>query len=152
MDVIRFHTENRRPRYEVSDPAYTALGVWLVMDVGHSATMCLDALAIVDDTLHQREAEEWEGEGFIVDVSLDGVSLRNMYNPDQRGEYPLDFVRQTLERYWAFIIALPGDPQVTRLYRPDLPEWQADLLEWEAAWKRPHPYRGRLGIPVSGPA
>ncbi len=41
------------------------------------------------------------------------------------------------------VSAQPERPAV-REHRPDLPEWQADLLRWEEKWGRTHPYRGRL--------
>jgi hypothetical protein len=63
--------------------------------------------------------------------------------PGAEGEFPADVARAAIEDYWRFLVAQPERPAV-REYRPDFPEWQADLLRWEEKWGRTHPYRGRL--------
>jgi hypothetical protein len=63
--------------------------------------------------------------------------------PSAEGEVPADVARAAIEDSWRFLVAQPERPAI-RAYRPDLPEWQADLLRWEEKRGRPHPYRGRL--------
>jgi hypothetical protein len=59
----------------------------------------------------------------------------------------------TLERSWWFLLTRPPAPETTRLLRPDLPEHEAFLLDWEQTWSKRHPYRGRIeGIPAHGPS
>ncbi len=44
-------------------------------------------------------------------------------------------------------------PGTTRLLRPDLPEHEAYLLDWEQRRSKRHPYRGRIeDIPAHGPS
>ncbi|MGC4893708.1 hypothetical protein [Micromonospora sp. DT31] len=142
---MSFSVDDGRPAYHVDDPRCVALGVWLITDIRNSFFACLDALALIDDALHGRPSMgKWEGEGFDIHVAADRVVLRNIWLDGQRGEYPVPEVRDALERYWHFLAGLPASPRVTRVHRRDLPAIQADLLDWEETWHRPHPYRGRL--------
>lgn len=152
MADLRFFTSDLgSPRYEVADQRDVPLGMWLTMDLAADPTMVLDALAMTDDVASGRSASQhWEGEGFDVAFSKDRVEVVGLH-VDSRAEYGFAEVREQVERYWAFAIRLPENPEVERVLRPDLPYWQACLLEWERVWARPHPYRGRLGIPASGP-
>jgi hypothetical protein len=153
MADLRFFTSDLgSPRYEADDQRFTPLGMWLVMDLASDPTMILDALAMIDDVGSGRSTSEaWEGEGFDVAFSKERVEVVAVH-VDSRAEYLFSEVRDAVERYWAFAIRLPENPDVERVLRPDLPYWQACLLEWEQVWDRPHPYRGRLGVPAAGPA
>ncbi|MGP3964395.1 hypothetical protein ACTWPT_51390 [Nonomuraea sp. 3N208] len=66
----------------------------------------------------------------------------------------MSLLKDAAETYWELLLAHRNyrPPGVTYLYRPDLPWAWAELLSWEEAAKRSHPYRGRLGIPAEGPA
>jgi hypothetical protein len=153
MSGIQFYTDDRGfIQYRTDDKRMVALGVWLKMDIGGHPGLLLDALAMVDDVASGRSnAETWDGEGFEVQFSRDGVQVTGVYT-DVNERYSLAEVRTVLEEHWGFVRATPENPEVQRLLRPDLPQWHAYLLQWESTWKRPHPYRGRLGIPAQGPA
>jgi hypothetical protein len=147
-----FISELGSPRYAVDEDRFIPLGMWLVMDLGSDPTMGLDALAMLDDVVAGRSASEtWEGEGFDVTFTLQKVEVVGIH-VEARAEYSLPETREAVEQYWGFASRLPENPDTERLLRPDLPYWQASLLDWERIWKRSHPYRGRLGIPTEGPS
>lgn len=153
MSGIRFYIDDRRfLQYQTDDKRMIALGVWMKMDIGGHPGLMLDALAMVDDVVSGRsESETWDGEGFEVEFGPGGVQVTGVYT-DANERYTLAEVRTVLEDHWGFVRGIPENPDIERLLRPDLPEWQAYLLHWETTWKRPHPYRGRLGIPATGPS
>lgn len=133
------------PTYHIKDDRYMTLGVWLITDISIYLQTCLDGLAMLDDVIHGREPfEEWSSDKFDVSFRPDGVTLQNLWLEDQHGEYSIEETREALESYWVFLMNTPEDKALIREYHPELPQWQADLLQWEETWGRPHPYRGRL--------
>ncbi len=133
------------PLYQVDDQRYEALGVWLITDISIYFGVCLDALAMIDDVSNGRPPfEEWSSDKFDVNFTPERVSLQNQWLEDQHGEYAVAEVREVLERYWCFLVSMPERTHLIREYHPELPQWQADLFQWEETWGRPHPYRGRL--------
>lgn len=133
------------PTFQVSDPSYNALGGWLISDISRYMLVALDALAMIDDVSHGEEPfEQWSSENYVVNISPKGVTLSDVWTEGDRSEYPVADVRSALEDYWRFLSSQPENPNLVREYRPDLPEWQADLARWEEKWERTHPYRGRL--------
>ncbi|MEU1842320.1 hypothetical protein [Micromonospora sediminicola] len=133
------------PLFQATDARYEALGVWLASDISVYFRVCLDALAMIDDVSNGRAPfEEWSSDKFDVHFGTHRVTLQNQWLEFQHGEYPVTEVREVLERYWRFLVSLPERTHLVREYRPDLPQWQADLIRWEETWKLPHPYRGRL--------
>jgi hypothetical protein len=137
--------EFRLPLFEVTDQRYRALGAWLITDISVYHSVCLDALAMVDDVSHGRPIEdEWDSDKYAVSFTAGGVEFQNEWVPGEGGRYTLDEVREAVEAYWRFLVSRPENPDLVREYRPDLPTWQAELVQWEERWGRPHPYRGRL--------
>jgi hypothetical protein len=135
----------RLPLFQVEDQRYRPLGAWLITDVSKYLGVCLDALAMVDDVANGRPPfEEWSSDKYDVVFTPDGVEFSNQWVEGEGGRYSLDEVREALEIYCRFLIDQPENAHLIREYRPDLPQWQADLLLWEETWGRPHPYRGRL--------
>lgn len=152
MPTVSFFTDDSgSPYYRADSDHYVPLGLWLIMDLSSSYSRCLGLLSMVDDVAAGRSAsEEWEGEGFDATITKAGVALRDNYQPSRRGRYSLDEVRAAAEDYWSYLRGR-GEGGAIRSFRPDLPEYLADLLMWEQEWG-PHPYRGRLDIPAAGPA
>ncbi|MFC3493468.1 hypothetical protein [Glycomyces rhizosphaerae] len=138
-------TEDKAPGQEV-------LAGWIATDIGPSFRVLLDALAMIDDVQSGRPPfEEWSSDGYDVQFSPNGVTVQSLRGSRRRAEYPLAEARQALEDFWSFLSGQPERSNVRRQFRPDLPEWKADLLQWERTWNLRHPYRGRLGIPAQGP-
>lgn len=138
--------------YDMSDTRSHALGSWITGDVGSNFIAILDALAAV--------AEVGSGEADRADLNFGGwdVAVHSdrvefvMDAVSRRQTYPLAEVRGALEELWTLSLRYRNhrDPEVTYHYRTDLaPAW-ADLLSWEETYG-PHPYRGRIGIPETGP-
>ncbi|WP_091283486.1 hypothetical protein [Micromonospora haikouensis] len=146
MNGIRFSTDQYRlSTFEVDDQRLRVLGAWLITDVSKHLLVCLDALAMVDDVSQGRPPfEEWSSENYAVSITPEGVTLRNEWVEGEEAGYPLAEFREAVEAYWSFLAGLPENPHLVREHRPDLPEWEADLLNWEGKWGRLHPYRGRL--------
>jgi len=139
----------------VDEPAkgQEVLAGWICTDINVPFRVLFDALAMIDDAAHGRPPyDEWSSEGYDVNFAPTGVTIRSLHGDRRSGNYTVDEVRSALEDFWNFRIRQPERSNVRREFRPDLPEWKADLLGWEDTWKRPHPYRGRLGIPASGSA
>lgn len=146
MNFVAFSLDQfELPIFRVDDKRYETLGAWLITDISVYFGACLDALALIDDVANGRQpAEEWSSDTFDVTFPAEHVSLRSQWPADRHGEYPVPEVREVLERYWRFLVSRPENPDLIREYRPDLPRWQAELLQWEERWGRPHPYRARL--------
>ncbi|MEU6858019.1 hypothetical protein AB0B28_03960 [Glycomyces sp. NPDC046736] len=124
-------------------------------EIGRDFSIALDALAFVDAAFHKRALPgQWSSEGYEVLFGTEVLTIRDLW--DESGEpplrYPIDEAREAIEEYMVFIMSLPDRANEVREFRPDLRAWQAWLLWWEQYWKRRHPYRGRLGIPETGPA
>ncbi|MQM28902.1 hypothetical protein [Glycomyces albidus] len=133
-------------------PGERMLGSWVCWDVGRRFGVLLDALAMADQVgKGDKPFAPWDSEGFAVAFEPDGVTIASNFGDPDSTVYPVDAVRAALEDYWAFLVALP-EREGQRRFRPDLAEWEADLLQWEQTWQLRHPYRGRLGIPLEGPA
>ncbi|MDL4816854.1 hypothetical protein [Actinomadura opuntiae] len=144
MTIMTFSLdEYRLPIYQAEDGKYQALGAWITTDISIYKKTCLDALAMVHDIVAGRAPfEPWSSENYEVDFSPSGVRIQNLWVPHEKGEYSVADMKEVVEEYWKFLASIPDNPQLVRGYRPDLPEWQADLLRWEETWNRPHPYRG----------
>ena len=127
----------------VADPRFGELAEWLITDVSRDRLTLLGALAMIDDVQRGEEAEPWDSDNFAVTVTSDGFTVANKYFVDSFGQYSLAEVRTALEEYWRFLFQA-GDRGLVREFRPDLPEWEADVLLWEQIWKRPHPSHGSL--------
>lgn len=133
-------------------PGQELLGAWVCRDINRWFRVLLDALAMVDQVgAGDKPFEPWDSDGFDVDFEPSGITIASRYGSRDRATYTVDEVRAALEDYWAFLITLP-ERTGPRPFRPDLPEWEADLLDWERSWELRHPYRGRLGLPLEGPA
>ncbi|MEU6858021.1 hypothetical protein AB0B28_03970 [Glycomyces sp. NPDC046736] len=140
---------------EDASDRFLGLGRWMADEIGPDFEIALDALAFVDAASHRRELPgEWSSEGYEVLFSAEGLTIQNLW--DESSEPPLNYsigeAREAIEEYAEFLMSLPERANVVREFRPDLLAWQAALLWWEQYWKRPHPYRGRLGLPATGPA
>jgi hypothetical protein len=147
VSFIRFSVDQqyRLPLFDVDDQKYRALGAWLIADISKHMLVCLDALAMIDDVANGRPPfEVWSSENYDVAFTPQGLTFSNLWLDGEGGHYSVNEVREALEAYWRFLSSQPEDRNLVREYRPDLPEWQADLLRWEEKWERPHPYRGRL--------
>ncbi|WP_240669957.1 hypothetical protein [Actinoplanes solisilvae] len=141
---MRIDPTYRRPVYHVEDQRYDLLGEWLTTDIGTFFLVALDALAMADDVAHGRPPfDEWSSENYAVSFTPSALLITNLWVPGAEGEFPAGVAREAIEDYWSFLVGQP-ERDVVREYRPDLPEWQANLLRWEEKWGRPHPYRGRL--------
>lgn len=141
---LRIDPEFRRPVYQVEDQRYDLLGEWLTTDLGTFFLVTLDALAMADDVARgEPPFEQWESENYTVSFTPSALLITNSWVPGAEGEFPAAVARSAIEDYWRFLVAQP-ERSVVREYRPDLPEWQANLLRWEEKWGRTHPYRGRL--------
>jgi hypothetical protein len=141
---LRIDPTFRRPVYEVEEQRYDLLGEWLTTDLGTFFLVTLDALAMADDVARSEPPfDEWSSENYAVSFTPSALRITNLWVPGAEGEFPADVARAAIEDYWRFLVAQP-ERSVVREYRPDLPEWQANLLRWEEKWGRPHPYRGRL--------
>ena len=141
---LRIDPTFRRPVYEVEDQRYDLLGEWLTTDLGTFFLVALDALAMADDVARgEPPFEEWSSENYAVSFKPSALLISNSWVPRAEGKFAADVARAAIEDYWRFLVAQP-ERSVVREYRPDLPEWQANLLRWEEKWGRPHPYRGRL--------
>jgi hypothetical protein len=153
MPLLAFNDDAFFGPVAVDAPSrYRQLAAWLSSGIGHDFKGCLDALELVDDALNgQAQTEEWGGEGWSVHFGTDALHLKHQHGDDPEAAYDLRQAREAIEDFWRFLTSLP-ERKIRRRFRPDLPEWQADLLQWEESWNRRHPYRGRLGIPESGPA
>lgn len=141
---LRIDPTFRRPVYQVEDQRYDLLGEWLTTDLGTFFLVTLDALAMADDVARgEPPFEEWSSENYAVSFTPSALLITKTWVPGAKGEFPADVARAAIEEYWLFLVALP-ERSVVREYRPDLPEWQANLVRWEEKWGRAHPYRGRL--------
>jgi hypothetical protein len=141
---LRIDPTFRRPVYQVEDQRYDLLGEWLTTDLGTFFLVTLDALAMTDDVARgEPPFDEWSSENYAVSFTPSALRIANLWVPGAEGEFPADVARAAIEDYWRFLVAQP-ERSVVREYRPDLPEWQANLLRWEEKWGRPHPYRGRF--------
>ncbi|MFI0374377.1 hypothetical protein ACH35V_41515 [Actinomadura sp. 1N219] len=138
-----------RPEYGApyclaDDPRMQTLGNWMTTDISIYKSVCLDALATVADAEAGRPTEPWDSDNYEVHFSSSAMSFQNKWVETTHGEYTITEAREAIEDYWRFLVSIPDNPDLIREFRPDLPEWQADLLQWEDSWKRPHPYRGKL--------
>jgi hypothetical protein len=141
------------PVVEGMAPGQEVLAGWIATDIGSSFRVLLDALAMADDARSGRVPfGEWSSDGYDIAFSPSDVTVQSLHGSRRRADYRLPEAQQALEDLWTFLTRRPERVNVRRGFRSDLPEWQADLLQWEDTWKRPHPYRGRLGLPAHGPA
>ena len=135
----------RLPLCSADDGKYQPLGAWIITDISVYKGACLDALAMIADLSAGRPpVEEWSSENYTVHFAPEGVRLQCDWVEQERGVFTLAEVREAVEAYWRFLVSIPDNPALIREYRPDLPEWQAYLLQWEETWQRSHPYRGVL--------
>ncbi|SDE56256.1 hypothetical protein [Glycomyces harbinensis] len=135
------------------EPGKELLVAWLATDIGAQYQVCLDALAMIDDVSAGRPPfEEWDSEGYDVEFDESGLHLSAVYGNLGEASYPIAVARKAIEDHWTFIQGLGETPGAVRAFRPDLGAPVASLLLWEQGWERPHPYRGRLGLPATGPA
>ena len=154
--MIRYRNDERfGPVVDDASGRHLGLGRWLADEVGADFGIMLDVLLFIDAAVHRRALPgDWSSEGYDVEFGPDAFTIRDLH--DESGapalSYPIDEARQAIEEYAVFLLGLPERANVVREFRPDLLGWQSDLLWWEQYWKRPHPYRGRLGIPAIGPA
>jgi hypothetical protein len=145
MSQMTFSLDDLRLPYCLSgDERMQRLGNWITTDISIYKGVCLDALATVADVEAGRPIEPWDSENYTVDFSNGRINIQNSWVDSEHGEFSLDEVRDAVEDYWQFLMAIPDNPNLIREFRPDLPELQAALLMWEESWKRPHPYRGVL--------
>jgi hypothetical protein len=153
MPLLTFRDDETFGPVAVDAPSrHRQLAAWLASGIGHDFKGCLDALELVDDALNGRaQTDEWGGEGWTVRFGTDALHLGHRYGNEPEAVIDLGQAREAIEDFWRFLTGLP-ERRIKRRFRPDLPEWQADLLQWEESWNRRHPYRGRLGIPEHGPA
>jgi hypothetical protein len=136
--------EFNRPDYQVTDERYDLLAEWTVTDLGTFFFVVLDALAMAAEVERGEEPfEEWSSENYEVSFTPSALRIRNLWVPGAEGEFPAGLARTTIEDYWRFLVEQP-ERAVVREFRPDLPEWRANLELWEKEWGRAHPYRGRL--------
>lgn len=151
MGITRYFTDQYgMPRYEADDKAYWPLGVWLVSELRSNFAAVLDALDSIHQALEGIEPEEWEGESVEAKFTPKELILIDYDGTEAR--YPMAEARAEVERYWRFLLGRSPMPGTQRLLRPDLPEHEAYLLQWEQRWNKQHPYRGKLeGIPAEGP-
>ncbi|MFB9658370.1 hypothetical protein ACFQS3_19200 [Glycomyces mayteni] len=141
------------PVVDAAPAGQDVLAAWICTDIGRKFRVLLDALAMIDDVRSGGQPfEQWDSEGWDVEFDPSGVTIQAVYGNRQRAEYDVETVRSALEDFWQFMVETPERANAPRTYRPDLPEWQEGLLQWEASWQIRHPYRGRLGIPEQGPA
>jgi hypothetical protein len=139
---FRMDPEFNRPDYQVTDARYDLLAEWVVTDLGTFFFVVLDALAMSAEVARGEEPfEEWTSENYEVSFTRSVLRIRNLWVPGAEGEFPADLARTTIEDYWHFLVEQP-ERAVVRDFRPDLPEWQANLELWEKEWGRVHPYRG----------
>lgn len=146
MAVMTFYMDEefRSPRFRTEEKGYNPLGEWVIADISQYFFVCLDALAMIDDVANGNPPfEEWSSENYEVTFSPQGFSVKNIWVENWGGDYPVETVREVIEEYWRFLVSQP-ERDVVREYRPDLPEWQANLMQWEEQWGRVHPYRGRF--------
>lgn len=152
MAITRyFYDEYGLPRYEADDREHRLLGIWLTMEIGPKFFVALDALdSVAEATEGSGRAGDWEGESIEARFTPKELILTDY--DGTAGRYPMGEVRAELERYWRFLLTRPAAHGTTRVLRPDLPEHEAYLLQWEQTWNKRHPYRGRIeGIPAQGP-
>ena len=149
---MRLIVDGRRITYDMSDPRYHALGSWITGDIGSDFLNLLDALSAVHDVSTGATATaEMNFGGWDATMSGNRVVL-TMEGTSRHQTYKLGEVTRALEELWTLVLRHLNTrvAEVTYHYRPDLPPAWAALLSWEATYG-PHPYRGRLGIPVAGP-
>ncbi len=146
VSFISFSTDQfRLPLFHVVDERYAALGNWIAGDISNQPLVCLDALAMIDDAAGGRlPFQPWSSENYDVRFTPEGLEFQNLWLEDDHGRYTVGEAREALENYWRYLVDQPQNPHLVREYRPELPQWHADLLLWEETWERPHPYRGRL--------
>lgn len=122
------------------------------MEIGGHFSAALDALDAAFQVLEgSGEQGGWEGES--MEASFTPTELILTDYDGTTASYPMLGARAEIERYWRFMLTLRPAAGVVRVLRPDLPEYEASLLQWEKAWNKRHPYRGRIqGIPAEGPA
>lgn len=136
---------------DYDDERFVAFGAFLKLDVNYSMVRCLDALQMVADVDSGRSAVEvYDGEVHRAEFS--GALVTHKFLPERTARVPIDVAVRALEQFWTVIESKPLSPNRTRIYRPDLPLVASELHLWESTWHRPHPYRGRLGIPAGGRA
>lgn len=146
MSFMTFSLDKLRlPLYAAEDGRYQPLGAWIITDISIYKGVCLDALAILADISAGRPPfEPWDSDNYTVNFTPTEVTIQNNWVEHERGTFTVAEVRDAVEEYWRFLAGIPDNPDLIREYRPDLPEWQAALLQWEETWGRPHPYRGKL--------
>lgn len=146
MSFMSFSLDNLRlPLYQADDGKYQPLGAWIITDISIYKGVCLDALAMIADVSADRPPfEVWDSENYTVNFSPTGISIQNNYVEHEHGDFTVAGAREAVENYWRFLVGIPDNPHLIREYRPDLPEWQAAVMQWEERWGRPHPYRGIL--------
>ena len=144
MGFMSFSLDSfKLPLYEANDSRYLPLGSWITTDITIYKGVCLDALAMIADISAGRPPfEEWDSENYAVSFTPTQVEIQNQWVEHEHGVFSVPEVREAVEDYWKFLVSLPDSPDLIREFRPDLPEWQAELMQWETRWGRPHPYRG----------
>ncbi|MEV3938635.1 hypothetical protein AB0K52_22005 [Glycomyces sp. NPDC049804] len=138
---------------DYDDKRFVEFGAFLKLDVNYSMVRCLDALQMVADVDSGISAVEvYDGEVHRAEFRREGVLVTHKFLPERTAQVPFDVAVRALEQFWTVIESKPVSPNRTRVYRPDLPLVESELHLWESTWHRPHPYRGRLGIPTGGEA
>ncbi|WP_205328511.1 hypothetical protein [Glycomyces sp. YM15] len=130
---------------------YAIYAAFLQLDINYSFARCLDALQMFDDVATGRSAREvYPGEVHSAVITKQSVIVQHLFLDDRRVEVPFNIALEALEQFAVLLLSRPLPPGAVRVYRPDLPRLHGELHLWESTWKRPHPYRGRLGIPTQG--
>jgi hypothetical protein len=134
---------------DYDDKRFVEFGAFLKLDVNYSMVRCLDALQMVADVGSGKSAVEvYDGEVHRAEFRRDGVLVTHKFLPERTAQVPFDVAVRALEQFWTVLESKPLSPNRTRV--PDLPLVESELHLWESTWHRPHPYRGRLGIPAGG--
>jgi hypothetical protein len=146
MSFMSFSLDNLTlPLYHAEDGKYQPLGAWIITDISIYKGVCLDALAMIADVSAGRPPfEDWDSENYTVSFTPTEISIQNNWVGHERGIFTVAEVRDAVENYWRFLVGIPDNPHLIREYRPDLPEWQAAVIQWEERWGHPHPYHGIL--------
>lgn len=135
--------------YRCSEDRLVPLAVWLSSDVGNNFGRCLDVLDSVAKAASGKKAQEYPENIYTATFVDNVVRVEHNFLEESVG-YGIGEVQRAAEEYWTVLLRKPDDPNFPRRLHPDLPEHLAYLYFWEETWQEPHPYRGRLGIPVTG--
>ncbi|THV40908.1 hypothetical protein [Glycomyces buryatensis] len=137
----------------IADHRGPGLGTFL-WDLGRYTYRCLIVLDQIGRISHGRSELEHTGSdmGLHIRITADSADIEDYLGGSRDNSVPFAEFRSAVERLWVGVYrGIEADPP-ERAFRPDLPVGQADLLRWEEATGRRHPYRGRIeGIPAAGP-